>query len=541
MKIFENISNGYKRVATGIAIVSFLAIMYLALIPGGSMASLNTVMAASGTPIAGAFVKIMDWPQYNATTDSNGNYTMPNVPYGTYGISAQAEGYTKNVSTINVDSSTVNKDFYLAEGSITGDYRYYSLTDMEIASNKISTLSDVNTNFIIPQYGDGIYWDTEVYVTDASGQGATLTLDYYNSDGSLNKTENPTIPANGTYKWIPSDGTNGRPTTGMLKINSTRNVVGEFKIYSKSTTDMISSKLYSSADMGLSFVIPQYGDGIFWGTWVAISDVSGIDNNVTLKYYYSNGTAGPIETQSIPKNGMYTFIASDGTNGRPQTGKLEITSDSPITGEYRIFSLTNAGILSNKLYTSADMKKLFTIPQYGDGMFWHTWIAISDVSGLGANLTIDYYYPNGTLAVTETPPMIPANGMYTVIPTDGANGRPSTGKLSISADNSVAGEIRIFSMTGRGIMANSLFTQLDVSNIVIVPYIGNNTNFNTYLSLADTSSYDNLIRVEYHTLSGGLPVKTETLTIPADGLLAWIVSDGTGGRPTQGNMFIYKI
>lgn len=538
MKIIENMTNGYRKIASGIAIVAFLTLMYFALIPGGTMA-LSFVTAVSGDPIIGAFVKLVDYPQYNATTvGPDGNYVMNDVPYGDYLISAQAPLYSKNVSIVNVSSSAVVKDFTLTPGSITGDYRNYAFADAELASNKVSTLSDIGTSFTIPQYGDNVGWNTEVYITDASGLGATLTLQYYTTGGILAVTENPTVPANGTYKWIPSDGTGGRPTTGKLVITSTNNVVGWFKIYSIANTDKISSKLYSSVDTGTSFTIPQYGDNVAFGTWVAISDVSGLGATLTIKYYTTAGALVKTETPSVPANGMYTFIPSDGTGGRPTTGKLEITSTSAVTGEYRIFSFGTGGILSNKLYTSADKKTEFSIPQYGDNVAFGTWIAISDVSGLGANLTIKYYTPSGTMAKTETS-TISANGMYTFIPSDGTAGRPTIGKLSIYSTNSVSGEMRIFSLSGRGIMANSLFTQQDISGTVIVPYYGNNVNSGTYLALADMSGYATPIRVEYHTL-GGVLAKTETPTIPADGLLAWVVSDGTSGRPTEGNIFVYS-
>jgi len=259
---------------------------------------------------------------------------------------------------------------------------------------------------------------------------------------------------------------------------------------------------------------------------------------LTLKYYYPNGTLAVTETASIPANGMNTTIVSDGTNGRPTTGKLEITSNNSVTGEYRIFSFGSAGITSNKLYTALDRRTRFMVPQYGDNVAWGTWIAISDVSGLGANLAVEYYYPNGTLAVTETA-SIPANGMYTTIVSDGTNGRPTTGKLIISSSNTVVGEMRIFHFSGRGIMSNSLFTQRDISRTVVVPYYGNNINFGTFLTLADVSGFDTTVRVDYRYLNGTL-AKTEPRSISADGLIGFIVSDGTGGRPTEGNIFVYS-
>ncbi len=492
--------------------------------------------ASSGVGIGGAWVKLVQYPEYNATTLADGSYTMLNVPYGLYRISAAANTYTKNVSISNITGATVT-NFSLSEGSITGDYRYYAMVDNEIASNKLSVLSDIGKNFTIPQYGDGGAWHTQVYVTDASGLGTNLTLNYYDSGGNLVVTENPILPANGTYKWIPSDGTNGRPTTGKLVITSNRSVVGEYKIYSTSNTDMISSKLYTTNDTGTNFTIPQYGDHTSWDTWIAISDVSGKGVNLTLKYYDTNGNLVVTENEKIPANGMYTNITSSGINGRPTTGKLEITSNNTITGEYRIFSLGSGGILANKLYTDADKSKMFIIPQYGDHTAWDTWIAISDAAGIGATLTMEYYYPNGTLAVVENA-NVPPNGAYTNITSSGINGRPTTGKLVISSDNLVSGEIRIYSLSGRGIMANSLFAQRDIDRKLIVPYYGNNINFGTYLSLGDVSGIDASIRVEYHYLNGTL-AKTESPTITADGLLGWVVSDGTSGRPTEGNMFIY--
>lgn len=537
MKYFKGFLQVYKRIVIVLVVISLLTAAYFMVVPSTTAAASFVTSAVSGSPISGALVKLVQYPQYNATTDGTGAYTMLNVPYGVYRISGQSPGYTKNVSTINVSSSAVTKDFSLAVGTLTGDYRYYAMTDNEITSNKVSTLSDVGTSFTIPQYGDNVGWNTEVYVTDYSGMGATLTLKYYYPNGTLAVTENPSVPANGTYKWIPSDGTNGRPTAGKLVITSNNNIVGEFKIYSRSNTDMISSKLYTVNDTGTSFMIPQYGDHVGWDTFVAISDVSGLGATLTLKYYYPNGTLAVTENPAVPANGSYYFFPSDGTNGRPTAGKMEILSTNAVTGEYRIYSLGNAGILSNKLFTVYDKGTSFSIPQYGDHIGWDTFVAISDVSGLGANLTIEYYYPNGTLAKTENP-TVPANGIYSFFPTDGTNGRPTTGKLAISSDNKIIGEVRIYSLSGRGIMSNSLFNQRDISNIVILPYYGNNVNFGTFITFADMSGYTTNVYIDYHYLNGTL-VKTETQVVPADGLLGLIVSDGTGGKPTEGNVFIH--
>ncbi|MFZ3169380.1 MAG: Ig-like domain-containing protein, partial [Candidatus Methanoperedens sp.] len=494
--------------------------------------------ASSGLGLSGAIVKLTLYPQYNATTLPDGNYTISNVPNGLYDIVAEAAGYTKNSSTVNVAGSPVVKDFSLAVGSITGDYRYYSLIDNEITANKVSSSSDVGKSFTIPQYGNGVSWNTDIYVTDVSGLGATLTLDYFRVDGTLAVTETPSVPAYGTYRLRSTDGTNGRPTIGKLVITSTNDMVGEFVISSTSNSDIISSKLYNAADYATSLSIPQYGDNTAWDTYIAISDVSGLGANLTLRFYRPDGTLAVTETKTVLPNGLYKELPiSDGKNGRPKMGRLEIESDHLITGEYRIYSLGNGGILSNKLYKPSDKKTSFTVPQYGNHLTWDTYLAISDASGLGANLTIRYYYPNGTLAVTETR-TVPANGLYKDIAiSDGTNGRPTIGKLEIISDNIVFGELRIYSLSTRGIMSNSLYNQPDISSKVVVPYYGNNVGLGTKVNLADVSGLGLNVQVDYRNLNGAL-ARTEYLTIPADGLEAYVVSDGSNGKPTEGNMFI---
>ena len=116
MKIYKNITNSYKKIASGIAIVAFLALMYFALIPGGLVAA-SYVTAASGSPIIGAFVKLVDYPQYNATTvGPDGAYTLNNVPYdaiaggSTYSIRTRATGYALNTTTVFINGASATKD-----------------------------------------------------------------------------------------------------------------------------------------------------------------------------------------------------------------------------------------------------------------------------------------------------------------------------------------------------------------------------------------------------------------------------------------------
>lgn len=112
MRFFRNISNGYKRIAAGIAIVGFLSMMYLSIIPGASIAY---IYGPNGGVLSGAFVFIKEWPQYNDTTDIDGIYSIDNMPYGDYTlVAAGNDSYAPNITSINVSQGTVGQDITLS-------------------------------------------------------------------------------------------------------------------------------------------------------------------------------------------------------------------------------------------------------------------------------------------------------------------------------------------------------------------------------------------------------------------------------------------
>ncbi|MBW6518661.1 MAG: S-layer homology domain-containing protein, partial [ANME-2 cluster archaeon] len=87
--------NLYKRIALILAVVSVLATV----LTGNAAA--DVVVTASGDPIEGALVKLTAYPQYNGTTDVNGDYTINNVPVGSYFMLTTHPDYAPNITSIN--------------------------------------------------------------------------------------------------------------------------------------------------------------------------------------------------------------------------------------------------------------------------------------------------------------------------------------------------------------------------------------------------------------------------------------------------------
>ena len=84
----------------------------------------------------------------------------------------------------------------------------------------------------------------------------------------------------------------------------------------------------------------------------------------------------------------------------PLVGSLIISSDRVVENGYNIYSLSGTNF-SNKLFTHADIGTNFTPSWYGDGSVKHTWMALIDYSGHGANITMKFLDLNNTLAKTE--------------------------------------------------------------------------------------------------------------------------------------------
>ncbi|MCX9083569.1 MAG: carboxypeptidase-like regulatory domain-containing protein [Candidatus Methanoperedens sp.] len=185
MKIFENITNGYRKIASGIAIVAFLALLYFALIPAGTIAA-SFIATASGDPIVGAFIKLVDYPQYNTTSGAGGVYALNNVPYdglgggSTYSMRTRATGYALNTTTVFINGPTATKNVVLTPGyKITAPGQIY--------------LGQWRTNFLVGNLGT---------------QPTTLDVNYIDLSGvTVNNSEDViSTMASKEYTWSQSAG-----------------------------------------------------------------------------------------------------------------------------------------------------------------------------------------------------------------------------------------------------------------------------------------------------------------------------------------------
>ncbi|MGC8718102.1 MAG: carboxypeptidase regulatory-like domain-containing protein [bacterium] len=154
--------------------------------PSGSGSISGTVRdSGNNNPLSGVTVSISG-TNLSATTDSNGNYQIPNVPAGTKTVTASKSGYNPQSRQVNIPSGgTVTVDFSLVSlGHIVfqsyrdGNWEIYKMngdgTDLvrltsNTSSDQYPFLSADGTKIVFVSARDG---NNEVYIMNADGTGA---------------------------------------------------------------------------------------------------------------------------------------------------------------------------------------------------------------------------------------------------------------------------------------------------------------------------------------------------------------------------------
>ena len=82
--------------------------------PVTSMSMVSGIVYDNDTnnPIVGATINL-EGSAVTAQTDVNGNYSLPALPYGTYNMTASADGYLDGVLQVSFSATTQAQDFYL--------------------------------------------------------------------------------------------------------------------------------------------------------------------------------------------------------------------------------------------------------------------------------------------------------------------------------------------------------------------------------------------------------------------------------------------
>lgn len=396
MKIFENITNGYRKVASGIAIVAFLTLMYFALIPGGTV-SATGIINAMGDGIPDAFVKLVDYPQYNATTDPSGNYALNNVPYdaiaggSTYTMRTRATGYALNTTTVFINGASASKNIELING----------------------------TKFLAAGQQFFGQWKTEFRVGNLGTQSTTLDTNFLNG-ASVTKNNSEDVIQKMTsrnYKWsewvtIPHGDLDG---TGTVTSEQ------PIDVFTMQRSDL-GGKLgfFDGAPLnsaGTEWLVPGQTFIGQWRTGFKVLNLGDTTASVNMKFYNNLGAQINDITVSIPAKtspyydwNTYGLIAS-GNSPDAVAGTAKVTS---ITGQPLSISASQASEANGKLgfwngiYLNDQKTDVFVTGMIHQGQ-WRSGFKVANLGTSPADVTI-YFYDNLGALINTVNTNIPANG-----------------------------------------------------------------------------------------------------------------------------------
>ena len=512
MKIIENITNGYRKIASGIAIVAFLTLMYFALIPGGTMAT-SFVTAVSGDPIIGAVVKLVDYPQYNATTvGPDGAYTLNNVPYdaiaggSTYTMRTRATGYALNTTTVFINGASATKDIQLIPG-----YKY-------TAAGQI--------------YGG--QWRTNFIVGNLGTQDTTLDVNFIDLSGITRNNSEDVISnmASKDYTWFDRAGA----------------IEGSGTITSEQLIDTVTLQRSSSAGKigffeGTPLNIEKtqwFMPGmIFSGQWRSgfkVLNLGTVDADVTMYWYNSTGELINTITRTIPPNAApyydwntYGLIAS-GNSPQAAEGTVTIVSNNAqplsVTASQASETAGKFGFW-NGIYMNDQKTDVFVTGQLWYNPAWRSGFKVANIGSVDADVTMYFYNSAGTLINTVnrivSPKASPYFDWYTYgfvpsgnVASDGTVRVVSNNGTPIYVVESQASEVSGFIDFYQGVEINGNKT----AGLINLKFGGGERSG---FKIANPGNSPITATIKFYNATGGL-LRTETgFSVPAKGspYLAW--------------------
>jgi Carboxypeptidase regulatory-like domain len=469
MKIFKNISDGYKKIATGIAIVSFLAVIYIALIPGASMAFVTT---ASGEAISGALVFIKEWPLlYNDTTDGSGAYSIANVPIGTYNITASKEGYFPNTSQITVVEDPNNSPFnillkpgfytYFAEGYVTANNQWREYIT-------VANPNDVAANVII---------------SHMLSNGTSVDKDY-------------TINSNTRFTE-----TVGNVLTGANapKIISDVPVIVERPIYFSNVFGGISEGTNTIGTTSLSktwYFAEGYINPNFLA-YLSIQNPNSSAANVKIKHVLGDGST-IWNNITINPTTRYTETVSNFV-GSGNAVSFVITSDVPIVAERPIYFINAFGGTVNGGHNTIGASSLSKTWYFAEGYVttdgkWKEYLTVGNPNDVTANVTASFMLSNGS--TIERNYLINPNSRFTETVGNvltGANSIAVTSNVSVVAER----PMYFYGVMGGIKGGHNTIGATDLSNTWYFAEGYISPNFNTYLTIQNPNSSAANVKIKH--------------------------------------------
>ncbi len=270
------------------------------------------------------------------------------------------------------------------------------------------------TSFVPMLFKDafGGSYDAALYIQNVSGSSANITINFYDSTGTLSCTKNDTVsPLASKGYWLPSESCLPAGWVGGVKVTSNQNIVAVGRPHIGS--EVMTYNGFSSGST--SAFIPMLFKGAFGGSYNAafyIQNVSGSSANLTLEYFDSTGTLNCTKSDTLAplaSIGYWLPSATCDSGSLPAgwVGGVRVTSNQNIVsvGRPHIGSQITT---YDGFSTGTGVSYIPMLFKDAFGGSYDSAFYIQNVHTTNtANVTIKYYDNAGTLNCTKTDTLAP--------------------------------------------------------------------------------------------------------------------------------------
>ncbi len=175
-----------------------------------------------------------------------------------------------------------------------------------------------------------------LYVTDASGQGADITANFYDMEGSIIGQKNTTVPANGTIPLNPMDIVKRKAYGRVVVESKTGRIIGEYWQIVEEEEAKYSIAVPAQPALGRDKLIVQHfvSDPEVRSV-IYISESAGRESvPVTIEFYDRSSNLLSKVSKTIAPNGTIALKPHDVLKRKVVGTAYITTGGGPIVGEY---------------------------------------------------------------------------------------------------------------------------------------------------------------------------------------------------------------
>jgi hypothetical protein len=258
-------------------------------------------------------------------------------------------------------------------------------------------------------YAQGITYNTGFQVQNLGTGTATITITYYNQDGTIAATQSDSIPAGGSKTYFGgtmpvADGFNGSVVISSDQpVAAIANELGNGNAYGASYAGFDAG----STEVNLPLIMRNNGG---FNTWFNVQNAGTADANVTVTYTPGAHGNAATQTATIKPGAAYTFDqATFAALGSRFVGSAKVTSNQPVVATCNQVGPTT--LLAYDGFTAGATTLAFPLINQNNAGYV-TGVQIMNIGSASTNVTVSYTPSVAGTPTTETQ-SIPAGGSVT--------------------------------------------------------------------------------------------------------------------------------